>query len=207
MQLRVAGQLGDQAVDREGRPVELEEALLEGEAPSLLPQVGQHRVGEERPPSPAASAREGMGDLVAPGERPELIAPLARRPKEADAGVVDGEGVGAQLAGGLARLKRPRVASRAWASCAIRIPSSVANQSRWPEFGGRREGDELSPVQPTEHLLRPASVIVGQVDHPDLLGREHAVLGQGGDDLDRRFRQAAGGLAIVLFSFAPPPSQ
>ena len=52
------------------------------------------------PGARVATAAQRMGYLMAPGERPELIAiALPRRLQEADRGVVHGEGVGAERPG------------------------------------------------------------------------------------------------------------
>ena len=115
-------------------------------------KVGQHCVCEEGATSTAAAARERMSDLVAPGERPELIAPLARRAQEGDADVVDRNGVGAELSGDLARRQRPRALLQGVGL--LRQPQPKLGRKPEPLAGMRRaaEGDQLRLPQSTQHL-------------------------------------------------------
>ena len=48
--------------------------------PLLDADVGEDRIGDQRPASAAAPTVQGMGDLMPPGERAEFVASLARRP-------------------------------------------------------------------------------------------------------------------------------
>src|SRR4051812_30046569 len=64
----------------------------------ILPgaQVAQHRVGDQHSASATATTVQGMGDLVPPGERAEIVAVFACRAQEADPDLIDAERVGAQ---------------------------------------------------------------------------------------------------------------
>src|SRR6188472_1190004 len=76
VKLRIAGQLTGEAVNRERRAVKLEEALVDRESLVLLSQVGEDSVGDQRAPAPAPPARDRVEDLVAPGQRAEVVAAL-----------------------------------------------------------------------------------------------------------------------------------
>ncbi len=88
----------------------IEEALLDRHPVAVEPQVGEDGIGDQRTAAASPSAGERVGDLVAPGERPELVAPLPRGFEEADRGVVGGEGVGLQGSGGVLGADQARLA-------------------------------------------------------------------------------------------------
>ena len=152
-----------------------------------------------RRPRPRA---QGVGDLVAPGERPELIAALARRPQEAMPASLTAR-VWARSA------RRPRPPTAASAPLQRRQPPAPPHahaRSRTRAAGrdcGGRWAASSARSRSTQHLLRPADCGSGQVDLAHLLGREHAVLGQGGEDLDRRPGQTAGGGCLGSAANAP----
>jgi hypothetical protein len=184
LQLGVAGQLGRQAVDRERRAVELQEALLDRHPLAVEQQVGEDGVGDQRPASAAPSAGDGVGDLVAPGEWAELIAALSRRLEEADRGVVDRQGVGLKrsrrsFGADQPRLsvERPRLAGHTRPQLGD-VPEASMGAGRADVAG------EAGVAEPHEHSLRPALAAGWQVDGADLRRREDSVLGERGNDLD-----------------------
>src|ERR1700709_2175410 len=142
-------------MNREGRAVGLEEALLDRDLLAVLPQVCEDGISDERAPSPSPAARYGMKDLMAPGERPEIVAALRRGAQEADPRSVDGERVGRQGTGGefdtdrRIGLQRPHLACQSHAALG-RVPKAAAS------VVGLDVVREPSRAQPYQQSLRPA---------------------------------------------------
>ncbi len=140
----------------------------------------------------AATAAHGVGDLLAPGERAEFVTALARRLQEADRGVVDGDGVRPQRAGRVARLEHPR----------LRLQPGHLEGERGPALADEPEPSRRDPrvdvvdqpglLDAGEDLLGAPQAAPRQMDCLHLLGGEHAVLAQRGDDLGSCLGQANG---------------
>ena len=168
--LAVAGQLGDQAFNRERGAIHLNEPLLDEDRPILNAGVGEDRIGDQLPPSAAAPTVQGMGHLMPPGERAEFVAALARRPQEADPDLVDAEGVGAQRP---SRLLGGEDLRPALDVAGVEPPSQRRARSGTTSAGERGEHRHRRPGPPAqvgEDLLSAAWAAIREVDRAHLGG-------------------------------------
>ena len=125
-----------------------------------------------------------MGDLVAPGERAELIAALSRRFEEADRGAVDREGVGLKRTRCSLGADQPRLSIER-AGLARDVCSQLGDVPEASMGAGRADvAGETGVAESHEHSLSPALAAGRQVDGADLRRREDSMLGERGDDLD-----------------------
>ncbi len=115
---------------------------------------------------------------MAPGKRAELVAAIPRRFEEADRRVVDGEGMGLKRTGRTlgadeARLPIERAGSAGDSRSQLgHVPKATVGAR------GADEAGEARVAEPHEHSLRPTLAAAGQVDGPDLRGRERSGAGQ-----------------------------
>lgn len=189
--LAVAGQLGNQAFNRERGAVHLNEALLIDDVPLVGPRVVQHRIGDQRAAGAAATTVERMGDLMPPGERAEIVTPLARRAQEADANLIDGEGVGPQRSGRLLRGEDLRPAldlagvENVISAALGQEPKATGSATR---FG---IGDQARALQVGQDLLSAPDATIREVDRAHLRGREGAMFAKRGNQLSGPLKPAA----------------
>jgi len=104
----VRGKLGGEAIGRQGRSVDLDEALLDEDPVAFEAEIGHDRVGAKDMPASTAAGIEGMNYFVSPGEWPELVSFLTGSFSEPDHRVVDGQGVLLKLACDLFGIERRR---------------------------------------------------------------------------------------------------
>ena len=181
VQAGVADELGRQRCGGLGGPIELEEAVVERQAAVLeVLQVGHDGVGDDQLLAPAdRGGADRVGDLVAPGQRPELIPALARGLHEGHADVVDGQRVGAQRAGGMPRAVC--AGGPAGVQGLVALVGEEVDASCAPS--GVDEGHQLAFDEASEDVAGPARAGLRGVQVVQLAGGQQPV---GGEALHHR---------------------
>jgi hypothetical protein len=127
-----------------------------------------------------------VGYLVTPGDRPEFVPALPRRFEEADPDLVDGEGVMAQRSCCFPWAEQLRALLQL-ADLDQKVGAALAEEPQAPRSAaGLDVADQPGSLKIGEELLGAPQATTRKVDRVNLPGGKGPVLGERGDDLDRR---------------------